>query len=493
MGFIFILPLTDPDYFWHLKAGEYIFTKHTLPIGDIFSFSRFGQPWVLHEWLFELVLYGMYALLGPLGVKLLTATLATSSLGITYAILRRARVSPILAFLMLLFAFIPFGGGISPRPQLVTYVFFAIFLYVLLSYKYFNTTKYLFTLPLLMVVWVNSHGGYVTGIVLLGLFIICELPIYWVSSDRDNERKKQLLRLTYSLIAIILASLINPDFINHWLYPFQVLGMEANRQISEWQSPNFHNFDMKIYLMLVFTLFISYIYAEVKPDLTEIFVPGFLIVGGFISIRHIPLATLAIISFIAISLSRWPVAGISSLWHRSRVASFYKKRVGGSKELGQLEYLLNWIVLLIVAFSLFIAYPIYHASDEVKINETLPVNAANFVVLNGITGNMFNSYTHGGYLIYRLAPDRKVFIDGRADVYGDKFIKDFSDIYQGNAMWKDKFDKLSIDYVICDINAPIRQLLLAEQSFKEVYIDKFHSVLLRNTSEQKMLLARLGK
>lgn len=493
LGMIFILQLTDPDYFWHLKAGEYIFTTRGLPVGDVFSFSRLGQPWVLHEWLFELVLYGMFAWLGPLGVKLLTVTLAISALGVTYAVLRRAGASPALAFLMLLVAFIPFAGGISPRPQLVTYVFFAIFLYVLLSYKYFNTTKYLFAMPLLMVVWVNTHGGYVIGIALAGLFAICEWVIYWLASYRDKERKKQLLRLTFALIASVLASLVNPDFMGHWLYPFQVIGMEANHLISEWQSPNFHDWGMKIYLMLALTLFISYTYAERKPDFTELFVPGFLMVAGFIASRHVPLAVLTIIPFIAIALSRGSIARLSSLWHQSSIAAFYRRWIGGSKELGQGEYLLNWIVLSTVIFSLSIFYPIYHANDEVKINKALPVNAANFVVQNGITGNMFNSYNHGGYLIYRLAPDRKVFIDGRADVYGDKFIQDFMDIYQGNAMWKEKFDKLSIDYVICDINAPIRQLLLAEQSFKEVYIDKFHSVLLNNTSNQQMLLTKLGK
>ena len=95
------LQLTDSDYFWHLKAGEYIVTQGALPHGDVFSFTHLGQPWVLHEWLFEVVLYGMFAWLGPLGVKLLSATLATTALGITYALLRRLAASPSIAFTLL--------------------------------------------------------------------------------------------------------------------------------------------------------------------------------------------------------------------------------------------------------------------------------------------------------------------------------------------------------------------------------------------------------
>lgn len=493
LGLLFLLPLTDPDYFWHLKTGEYIFTQRALPVGDIFSFTRFGKPWVLHEWLFEVVLYGMFSWLGPLGVKLLTTTLAMSALGITYALLRRLAVTPALAFALLLAAFIPFGIGISPRPQLVTYVFFTSFLYVLLSYKYFQTTRYLFALPLLMMVWVNAHGGYVVGIALTGLFVVCEWASYWIGSERDEEKKQRLVRLTLAAIATALASLINPEFVGHWLYPFQVIGMEANRQIQEWQSPDFHDWGTRAYLMLVLVFFVSYTYAARKPDFTELILPAFLMVAGFKAIRHVPLAVLTMTPFIAIALSRGPVAGLSSLWHRTGPARFYKRWIGGGKQLDQGEYLLNWIVLLTIAFGLSVYYPIYHAKDEEKVNERLPVKAANFVVENGITGNLFNNYGDGGYLIYRLSPGRKVFIDGRADLYGDKFFKDFLGIYNGDATWKEKFDKLSIDYVICGKNAPIRQLLLAEKSFKEVYIDKWHSVLLRNAPKQQTLLTKLGK
>ena len=83
MALLATLRLTDFDYFWHLKAGEYIVTQGALPHGDIFSFTQLGKPWVLHEWLFEVMLYGMFTWLGSLGVKLLTATLAMTALGIT--------------------------------------------------------------------------------------------------------------------------------------------------------------------------------------------------------------------------------------------------------------------------------------------------------------------------------------------------------------------------------------------------------------------------
>lgn len=486
---LLILPLTDPDYFWHLKTGEYILSHHALPAGDIFSFTRFGHPWVLHEWLFEVVLYGMFAWLGPLGAKLLTITFAMSALGIVFVLARRITGSPAVASILMLVAIVPFAGSISPRPQLVTFSFFAIFLFVLLSHKYYNAGRSLLLLPFLMVIWVNAHGGYMIGIALIGLYTSCEWINYWMGHARTRRQKQRLVWLTQVACATTLASLISPGFLAHWLYPFQVLGMAANERIQEWQSPNFHDFDAKTYLALVLLFILSYTFASRKPDVTEVLIPTFFLVTGFLAIRHIPVAVLAVVPFIALALSRGTIATISAGWRRSSLAAWCVKWLS-SKELGQGECVLNWIVLAVYVISLAIYAPTFQSHDKEKTNEVLPVNAASFVAANGITGNMFNTYGEGGYLIYRLSPTLKVFIDGRADMYGDKFFTDFLDIYTGKANWKKKFDGLSIDFAIVDKDAPIRQLLLAEGSFKEVYLDQRHSVLLRNIQKYHALLSK---
>lgn len=487
------LQLTDFDYFWHLKTGEYIVTHGALPSGDVFSFTHLGKPWVLHEWLFEVLLYGVFTWLGPLGVKLLTATLAMTALGITYALLRRLAISPSVALVLLLAAFIPFSPGISPRPQLVTCVFFASFLYVLLSYKYFQTPRYLLALPLLMVVWVNAHGGYVVGIALAGLFVACEWANYWIISERDAGQKQRLTRLTLAAVATVLASAINPEFLGHWLYPFQIMGMEATRSIQEWQSLDFHDWAGRGYLMLVLAFFVTYTYTTRKPDFTELIIPTALMVAGFVVIRHVPLAALTLISFIAIALSRGPATGLSAFWQRTGLALFYERWVGGGKQLGNGEYVLNWLLLLAIAIGLSVFYPIYHANDEGKANASLPVKAAEFVANAGLTGHMFNSYHFGGYLIYRLYPAQKVFIDGRADMYGDDFINEYQEIIGVASGWEKTFDKYQIDYVITGRDEPLPQLLQARGDFRLVYEDKHNSVLVRNAPRYADIIAKYGR
>jgi hypothetical protein len=141
--------------------------------------------------------------------------------------------------------------------------------------------------------------------------------------------------------------------------------------------------------------------------------------------------------------------------------------------------------------------PVYHARaiDKVSKNlwvSVLPLNATEFILKAGITGHMFNTYHYGGYLIHRLYPSQRVFIDGRADLFGDSFIEEYSKIYQGDPDWEETFNKFNIDYVICERRAPIRQLLLSRGDFKLVYDDKQSSVLVKNSPHFARIIQKYG-
>lgn len=484
---VLALPLTDPDYFWHLKAGEYILTHRALPAGDIFSLTHAGQPWVLHEWLFETVLFAAFASWGAPGVTLLTALFVMATLGVTFALTRRLGQSHAAAFALVVCGGVAFAGAWAPRPQLVTYLLFSVYLSILAHYKYFGAGRALFALPLLMVAWVNAHGGYVIGIALVFLFTGAEWLGYWFGAARAPAQKQRLVQLSLVAGATLLASLANPEFICHWLYPIQVLGMEANRSIQEWQSPDFHGFGPRIYLLLCSLFVLSYMDAKPKADLTELLVPGFFLLMGFVSRRHIPLAVLTVMPFIALALGRGSMAAWAAKWQGSPLGRSYARSRANGKQLSPVaEGVLNWMLLLVIVLVLLACRP-WFSANAAKRAERLPAAAADYVIAHRIVGKMFNGYDDGGYLIYRLGPERKIFIDGRVDVYGDAFFKDYNAIYAGTAGWKQKFDRYGIDFAILDNDAPIRQLLLAEGSFKEAYRDDHHSVLLRSAARQAAL------
>jgi hypothetical protein len=484
--FKFLNPsLDDPDFYWHLKTGEYIFSHSAVPMTDPFAFTSIGMPWVAHEWLTELVLYGAMQFLGFTGIRLLVATMLCASFYLLFQLTQKLVNGEAKALIIASAFFAALMPYWSPRPQIFTFFFFSTYLWLLLDYKYAGSSKRFWLLPAIMVLWVNLHGAFLVGIALVLIFLVTEWAMHFYASRDNRMVRKDLTRLSIFSWLTCLATLINPQFFHIWAYPFQLVSMEvAKGAIAEWQSPNFHLLFYKIHLTLIIAFFLAFIYSRKKPDLTELFIPLFFISAGLVSQRHLPLTSFVLLGF------------FGAIYRHIEVPfnlSFTKKYQLIVSQTAKSE--VNPLFASVINLSLFLIVVALVGSGAItqeKDEETLgmiPVGAANYIRENRISGNMFNDYNFGGYLIYKLAPTQKVFIDGRADLYGDKFVNDYLDIYSGKAGWKEKFEKFSIDYVICDKNSALRQLLLSEGSFKEGYSDKFHSVLLRNGPKFQALLA----
>lgn len=477
---LLLLPsLVDPDYYWHIEAGRLIVTHLTLPNVDPFSFTRAGQHWVLHEWLFQVLLYGSFSALGPLGPKILTALLGTASIVLVYAtankLIARQWVSVCLAGLL----YVVLSMFLVPRPQLFTYLFVAAYLYILVAWKYKSEDRLLPALPMIMVVWVNTHGGYMIGIALLVVFCVTEWLLRLAGST-DAQHPRSLRTLGLVLVLTILGSLINPYFIELWAYPLRVTALAAVAYIAEWQSPDFNNLYGKLYLLLVAGFCVLQIYRRRRPDLTELALPGIFIVGGFVSVRHVVLATIVMAVFAAaagrdgIAISAPKVDWLASLSRNSARLAPRKARSG------RLERAINLIVLLFLCAAAIGWYPVARAREAVLVRKIYPVDSVQFILDHGVIGRMFNNYGFGGYLIHRLYPQQRVFIDGRADMYGDDFFKEYAAISSGARNWQELFDKYRIDFVVCARNEPIRQLLLTRGDFRLVFEDAASSVLVKN-------------
>lgn len=501
LGFVVIflallttIHLIDPDYFWHLRTGQYLFEHHTLPIGDIFSYTYDGKPWVLHEWLFEIVLYCTHTLLGSLGVKFVVSLMVITTLVIVYKTANQILKRPYVAFTLTIIFFIPMMGAVSPRPQVVTMLMFAFFMHALTAFKYTHTTRTLWLLPPLMVVWTNAHGGYMIGLVLLLLFVTCEWLMRIARQNHDVAGKLRLKMLSGVTGVTILASLINPYFVRHWVYPFEVMGMKASQGfINEWRSPDFHSWPSQVYLLLVLVTMTAAMYRKIRPDLTELAVTLLFVSAGFVAVRHTSFAIMTLIPFAAKTVTQLSFTRLFADERVRRLHSSYQRFAHNDKDIGKMEFALNWLLLTVTAVGLIIYYPVLHDTDTKIANRLVPVKATEFIVQAGISGRMFNNYHHGGYLIQSFYPTQKVFIDGRADMYGDKFIQEYIDISSGTTEWKEKFEKYKIDYVVMARETPLIQLLKEQGNYKLVYEDELNSVLLKNDERFAKIIAQYGK
>lgn len=489
-----VIVLSDPDYFWHLSAGQYIWEHKSLPSSDIFSYTFAGKPWVLHEWLFEIILYGVHSLTGDAGVKFFTAAFATATVLIAYTIAKRLLGKPYWAFFLALAFFYHIVPNTSPRPQLFTFLLFATYLRILVDFKYFNDLRRLWLMPVMMVVWVNSHGGYVAGLVLLVMFAACEWVVFLLQGNNDPLQKQRMKKLTTIAALTIAATLINPYFVNHWIYPFTVMNMDASKNlITEWFSPNFHTVRWKFFLLLLFGALTAAIYSEKRPDFTELVLSVFFITAAFISIRHAPISVLFILFLSSVTLRHVPFSRIFSCIKPDQLLVQYRRFTGKGSDLGKTEYLFNWILLAITLISCMLYYPVFHSKDEEKMNKAVPVKAVQFIENAGISGHGFNVYHYGGYLINRLYPEQLVFIDGRADLYGDKFIQDYLHMIEARAGWKDKFEQHQIDYAIITRKSALVELLQTSADFKLVYEDDVNAVLLKNDARFASVIARYAR
>jgi hypothetical protein len=484
----------DPDFYWHLKTGEYIVVHGSLPQADIFSYTNLGRPWVLDEWMFQVLIYLVHEWGGDFGVKVFVGLVLTACLWFCYAICEKILEGDKAKALIVALLYCSIITSVAPRPHLFTFLFFSLFLYLLLGFKYFGETRRLWVIPLVMVLWVNLHGGFFIGLVLVWLFILGEWLTHFLAGEAEPLKRRRLMLLTFTGVAALLATLANPEFIRHWLYPFQAIGMESSQgMIEEWRSPDFHQPIFAYWLVVVASFFAAMIYSPRKPDATEWVVPLVFVAGSFMARRNIPLAALAMAPFVAVYMR----AGLKdslikfvASFRRVRLENAADIRAKAGQPLGKYEYMMNWLLVLLTLVSLILIYPERQKAIAASLNTIIPVRATDFIQREGIKGRMFNAYHYGGYLIYRLYPHQLVFIDPRTAMYGDAFFKETLVIYQGSSQWKSRFDRYGIDYVICESESPLRQLLLQEGTFHLVFDDGMHSVLLRDMEKYRPIIRR---
>lgn len=489
----------DPDFYWHLKTGEYLLGTWPLGRADVFSFPNAGHPWVLSEWGSQIILYTVFHAFGFKGVTWFVALICALCL---WAVLRSCFLSGCgemcaVVMTMICGVFLMYA---APRPHLFTFLLFAITLHVLLEFKYLGKTAPLWVLPVLMAAWANLHGGYFVGLVLMAAFCLCEWLNYGLEGGEGKRQK--LNRLTLAVAASLLATLLNPEFVDYWWYPIKAIVLSGDAKlINEWQSPNFHEPYTQYFLLVVIGFMVTLAISRKRPDVTELFIPMMFIVAALVSVRNIPLAVIAVLPFLgrlagglSIMLNKEPGQSVVSGGPLFHVIKRFPRSMTEGKQMGSVEsFLINIVLIVAVGFSILLIYPIQQKRVQSAVEHFLPVKATDFILHENIRGRVYNAYQYGGYLIYRLFPAQQVFIYGRNDIFTPGFLQQHDTIYQGRAGWKKLFDRYHFDYVVCETNAPIRQLLRATGTFKLVYDDGNHSVLVRNEPQFYPLIARFGK
>jgi hypothetical protein len=441
-------PIADPDFWWHLKTGEIIVETHAIPHSDPYSFTYEGKPWIAHEWLSELIFYALYRLGG---FSLLIATfsfLITGTFMLAY--LRSPKESrPYVAGFTLLLGTIASAPTWGVRPQMITLCISSLFLYLLDRYKEDGARKFILPLPLIMLVWVNFHAGYILGLAILAIYIcgdLIELIKAFVKKKESlfSQTLQSFLSLCAVLMVSILATLANPNGFQILLYPFQTLNSQGMQQyIQEWFSPDFHQLEWQPLAWLFLTLIGAGMLGKKPITPVKILLTLFFGYSALRSMRHVPLFAIVAIPILS-----------------EQLASLVKIRPQVNK-----TFFLKWIapvLLFLVVAVIGLRFAQVVQGQPKSEAETFPKSAVEWIETNHPSGNLFNSYGWGGYLIWHLYPQMQVYIDGRADVYGDKFILSYMDIYHARPGWDSVLAAADVRLVLVEPGSALASAL--EQS-----------------------------
>lgn len=480
--------LRDADTAWHIGIGRYILETGSIPKTGIYSYTAADMPWMVHEWLTELIFAGIHKISGLNGIVVLAALSIAFTHSTFLGFLLSRGVNLALALILTFFVIAVTSSHWLARPHILSMPITLIWYIALEAYRV-EGKRYIYLLPLLTILWVNLHGGFMAGLLLIAVYWFGSLLDFIFSKDgnvREKGRKDFTLYSKVGLLAVA-ASFLNPHGYKVLFFPFQIMGQKLNvDKINEWLSPNFHEFLPYEYMLLSLIVILGF--SLWRLNFIEI---GLIVLWTHLSlhsVRYGPLFAIIVTPIMAVRLENLMKEGMeggNELLNKVFVLSDRIQRTSAS---------IKTHILPIIAVAFMVAVTVNggrivgitlleHEFD----NKKFPIEAVEFAEKNGIKGRIFNTYHFGGYLIYKGFPKNGVFIDGRADMYNE-FLKNYYDVVDIKPEWKDVLDKFKIDWILITSNSPLSVLLLETDEWRLIYADKVANIFVKKGSSNDKLI-----
>jgi hypothetical protein len=451
--------IVDPDLWWHVKAGEFILATHHWPMTDPYSFTVTGHPWLAYEWLGEMLLATVSRLAGVQGLDALLIILGSTIILALYyfATLRsgNSKAGFVASSVLLILA----TPSFSLRPQMLGYLFLILTLTCLELFRQGKRGALCF-LPVIMLLWVNTHGSWIIG---LGSFFV-----YWMSGLVDfrcgglQARRwatEERIRLSFTFLLCLVVLPITPYGTRIAVSPFEfAFSLPVNvAGIQEWQPMPFNLPGGKVFLVLLLAFILVQVAFRFTWWLAEL---ALFLFGTMMACLHLRFL-LIFVPFCAPLL-----ATIVARWMPS-----YDR--------GKDKWALNAVLMAVVAAGLIYYFP-SRAKLERSVARQFPVKAVAYLEQHPVAGPMFNTYGFGGYLVWSRGPQHKVFIDGRGDVYErGGVLSDYLYISSIKPGALAVLDGYGVQSCLLEHDEALTTLLSASPQWRHVYTDDVSSLFVR--------------
>jgi hypothetical protein len=466
--------LSDGDTGWHVRTGEWILSHGRVPHHDLFSYTRTDQPWFAWEWLWDVIFGWLHQHWGMGAVVAGSLLLICLASGLLFRVASRKCGNPIVAIAVTFLAVAASSIHFLARPHLVTLLFTVLFYALLERVREGNRTRLLLWLPPLTVLWTNLHGGWFVGIVLLGLYAAGELTGGILEAQARTLRQALARSVPYAAAAFfcLAASLVGPYTYHLHVHIFHYLTDSFQREhILEMLPLSFQHPAARYFEIMLLAGGAAALWHLRRKRYTECLLLLSFAHLGLIASRNIPIFAIIATPVLALAAAEWirtledaPVAGwLQSL---SRGVDGLADSIRGMEAVPR-AHLVSAAVLLIVT-AIFYAPsppPSFRASFDAK---TFPVKA---LASLGPDSRIFTYDQWGDFLIYKLYPKTRVFIDGRSDFYGSTFGKRYLDILGVKYSWQQHLDEYGVDTVLMPADAPLSGALKESSRWHVVYDD----------------------
>ena len=470
VGIIITYPIFDYDLYWHLANGREMLAQQHIINEEVFSFTKLGVPFSNHEWLSQLMLFFIYQQSGWLGLLLFKYMMVLATAGFLYTTCRLLGAHPFACGVLCVTAVLVGAYRYNIRPELFSLLFMSVIIYLCYAYKGGRlSARWLYLLPVIMVVWDWLHGA-VFGVVFLAAFTAGENGNRWLSSrfaalrGTSSMSSERLRALNIAMGITLIAMLANPYGLLSYGIFFEFLGDNPLvRQVSEFSAPGIKNYTA----FWIFLGFSALLVALCRRR---------------IELTHV----LTLLPFLYLSLRYSRATGVFALVAVPVLASLLARTLDDGVPAVHARLKNIWIGVLAVAISSDALYvKIFKPNDLLGfgyhvIEDGFPTGALRFVKDVGLHGNLYNSGDFGGYLSFHLPPERKIFQYNHHTVFGDT--RYYLDHPQ-------ELDRWNINYAVIAHGAEQR-VLFPPQQWALLYSEPVAMLLLRRTPENAALIER---
>jgi hypothetical protein len=482
--------LSDGDTGWHIRTGEWIWQHKAIPTTDLFSFTKPHELWFAWEWGWELIFAGIHHFWGLGGVAFASVVILCVVSALLFRLIRWYSDNDFLALAFTAFAM--FGSVIHwlARPHLISWLFVLIFAHVILSVEKGNT-KALFWLPALMLLWVNLHGAFFVGILMLLTGAVGE--VLGVLFSAEPFWKTAWMRARSYLGCALVCSAVT--FINpytwklHWHVIHYVRDSRLLDNISEFQSISFHGTQsLPFECMLVLGVGAAFWCGSRKQFSAAL---SILLWAhwGLLCGRNIPIFLLISAPFTA-CMTRELLVKVSAIQRFGYTGS---AAANISRDFQSLDrwprlHLVSLAALIVVAFGFVWEKPGFEAQFNPK---NFPAGALPFIKAAKFS-RLFTTDQWADYLVYHLYPAQQTYMDGRSDLFGADFAERYRNIMNARHDWEGNLLDDRIDAVMLRPDIPVVSALKESKNWQLLF-DNGSVVIFRAVPPTQVLKSSIIK